>query len=151
MSLKDELKLGDGIKITKKTIIHLMFTGDYILNEINSTLKPYQLSNQQYNVLRILRGQRGKTMSLEDIQSRMIHKNSNTTRLINKLMMKEFVTREVDENNRRKVKIAISKEGLAILKELDPIIDNLESQMLNRLKNDDLEQLNQALEKLRIN
>ena len=150
MSLADELKLGKHIDVRKKTIVHLMYIGDYILNEINTALKPYQISNQQYNVLRILRGQKGNPVSLSDVQSRMIHKNSNTTRLIDKLEVKKLVKREVDTTNRRKVKIQITKEGLSTLTKLDPIIDHLEAEILKRMELKDHDVLNEYLEKIRI-
>ena len=151
MSLKDELKLGENINITKKSIVHLMFIGDYILNEVNSVLKPYQLSNQQYNVLRILRGQKGASVSLADIQSRMIHKNSNTTRLIDKLVTKRLVSKKTDPKNRRKVKIAISQAGLDVLVTLDPIIETIENQMMKHLSETEHKTLNDFLERLRLN
>lgn len=149
MKIENELKLARSIKPAKKTIIHLMFIGDYVLNEINTALKPYQLSNQQYNVMRILRGQKGKPMSLADLQSRMIHKNSNTTRLIDKLIIKKFVTRKPDEDNRRRVKINISEEGLELLKELDPKIEAVEHELMKHLTDQEHELLNAYLEKLR--
>ena len=71
-------------------------------------LKPFDLSSEQYNVLRILRGQKGKPANMSVIQERMISKNSNTTRLVDKLIVKEFVIRKICPSNKRKMEITTS-------------------------------------------
>ena len=133
----------------KKTVVHMMYTGDFVLNRINSVLKPFELTSQQYNVLRILRGQKGDAVTLSTIQERMINKNSNTTRLIDKLVRKKLVFREIDEENRRKLKIHITKEGKALLEKLDPLVDQVEELTTQNLSVSEMNTLNQLLEKIR--
>ncbi|NRA91679.1 MAG: MarR family transcriptional regulator [Psychroserpens sp.] len=112
-------------------------------------LKPYDLSIEQFNVLRILRGQKGHPINLQDVQARMVNKMSNTTRLIDKLIKKEFVKRNQCETNRRKIEIYITKQGLDILNELDLIVDTTEKDITSNLSQTELEQLNTLLKKLK--
>ncbi len=149
MSIEDDLKTNKKLNLSKKSIINLMYTGNFVLNEINKTLKPFSLTNQQYNVLRILRGQNKKKIMLSEIQERMINKNSNTTRLIDKLIEKEYVTRSINKTNRRKINIAITNKGIDFLKEIDPLIDSLEKSIIKNLKKEELLTLNEILEKTR--
>ena len=89
-----------------------------MLSMINSAeiMKPYDLSGEQYNVLRILRGQKGCPANMCIIQERMLAKNSNTTRLIDKLLLKDFVTREVCPDNRRKIEVLITTKRIRCFK-----------------------------------
>ena len=67
MTLEHVLKISSPMAPAKKTVVHMIFTGDYVLNRINTVLKPFDLTSQQYNVLRILRGQKGKPATLTTI------------------------------------------------------------------------------------
>lgn len=149
MSVEKELKINAPLNLNKKTVVHLILAGDFVHNQLNSTLKPFDITVQQFNVLRILRGQKGKAVSLSTIQERMINKQSNTTRLVDKLIKKEYVKREVNPSNRRKVSISISKNGLEFLDRIDPIIDTIEHSITQKLTKDQLILLNQLLEHLR--
>lgn len=84
-----------------------------------------------------------------DIQERMLTKNSNTTRLIDKLITKEMVIRKVCPDNRRKMEITITKKGLDILDQLDPVVENHDKIITKNLTLEELETLNKLLEKLR--
>jgi len=126
-----------------------MYTTRIIEEAITGVLKPFDISIQQYNVLRILRGQKGTPANLSTIHERMIDRSSNTTRLVDKLMKKEWVERQVCEQNRRKVEIFITKKGLDILEELDPIIKDNNNQLVSALSSDQLEGLNDLLDLLR--
>jgi len=149
MSLEEELKIKSPLGLSKKTVVQLIISGDYVQNQLNSTLKPFEITVQQFNVLRILRGQKGEAVSLSTIQERMINKQSNTTRLVDKLINKAYVNREINTSNRRKVSISISKRGLDFLKDIDPVIDNIENSITQKLTKDQLILLNQLLEHLR--
>ena len=110
--------------------------------------KAFWVTPEQYNVLRILRGSHPKPMMLADITSRMIDRNSNATRLVEKLKSKGFVNREVCETNRRQVDISITESGLNILATVDEGLD----QWLEHLKTipqSEVEKLNSVLDKLR--
>jgi DNA-binding MarR family transcriptional regulator len=99
--------------------------------------------------MRILRGQKGKPANMHVIQERMIAKTSNTTRLVDKLLIKNLVTREVCPNNRRKMEVMITHKGMELLSELDPIITAHEKKHAANLSATELETLNSLLEKFR--
>ncbi|NNC96138.1 MAG: MarR family transcriptional regulator [Chitinophagales bacterium] len=115
----------------------------------NHMFREFDLSQQQYNVLRILRGQKGKAINLMDIQHRMIHKSSNTTRLVEKLRLKGFVDRIQCENNRRKVEISITKKGLKLLENIDPLLKSTENELFQNIMAKEAKQISDLLDKLR--
>ncbi len=137
--------------VEKRTILNIMFTQNVIGEKFNEVLKTYDLSGEQFNVLRILRGQKGCPSNMSLIQERMLAKTSNTTRLVDKLLAKGLVTRKVCPDNRRKMEVGITDEGLEILKELDPKVEAHEQLFTSNLTAAELETLNNLLEKLRSN
>lgn len=149
MRIEEIIKSSVAMDDSKKVILNLMYTQTVIADKFNEILKPYDLSSEQYNVLRILRGQKGCPANMCLIQERMIAKNSNTTRLIDKLLLKELVTREVCPENRRKIEVQITQKGLDLLCELDPKVLEHEKEFSNNLSTEELEQLNSLLEKYR--
>lgn len=149
MKIEEIIKSNVTLDDTKKVILNIMYTQIVISEKFNELMKPYDLSSEQYNVLRILRGQKGKPANMSLIQERMIAKNSNTTRLIDKLLVKELVTREVCPNNRRKMEILITTKGLALLTELDPKVIDYENLLAKNLSEKELQNLNELLEKYR--
>jgi DNA-binding MarR family transcriptional regulator len=114
-------------------------------------LKPYGISIQQFNVLRILRGQKGVAANLSTVQELMVNKMSNTTRLIDKLSVKSFVERIICKENRRKIELFITKEGLTFLEEIDPIIDQAEEKMVGHLNDTEKEKMISLLKQLKFN
>lgn len=132
----------------RKTVVHLIYTANIVSDKISEALKPFDISMQQFNVLRILRGQKGKPANLCTIQERMFHKMSNTTRLVDKLIHKGLAERKVCAHNRRKVEINITYEGLHLLAVLDEIIDKLEKNITKNLTQKESMALNMLLEKL---
>ncbi|MFT7163989.1 MAG: DNA-binding MarR family transcriptional regulator [Flavobacterium sp.] len=149
MKIEDELKSSIPLKVSKKIILNVLYTQNLINEKFNVVLKPYDLSGEQYNVLRILRGQKGNPANMCLIQERMVAKTSNTTRLVDKLLLKNFVTRNVCSGNRRKIEVAITQKGLDILTELDPRVIKHENHFSMNLNSQELEQLNALLEKYR--
>ncbi len=143
--IKTNINLGD----SKKIILNIIYTQNVIGDKFNEIIKPYDLSSEQYNVLRILRGQKGCPANMCIIQERMLSKNSNTTRLIDKLLLKELVTREVCPENRRKIEVLITNKGLELLKILDPKIMEYEDLFASNLSSSEKEQLITLLEKYR--
>lgn len=135
--------------LEKKTLLNVMYTQNVISEKFNELLKPFDLSPEQFNVLRILRGQKGKPANMSMIQERMIAKTSNTTRLVDKLLLKELVLREVCPNNRRKMEITITEKGLELLLQLDPLVEAHEQSFSKNLTVAELELLNELLEKFR--
>ena len=126
---------------SKHAIISILKTSAFISEMLLSGLKPYEISEQQFNVLRILRGQKGIAANLSTVQDRMVHKMSNTTRLIDKLIQKKLVKRNVCVKNRRKIELFITEDGLDLLKKIDPISDEIEKKILSNISSQDLNSL----------
>lgn len=149
MRIEEIIKSTVALDDAKKVILNLLYTQNVINDKFSEVLKPYDLSGEQYNVLRILRGQKGCPANMCVIQERMIAKNSNTTRLIDKLLLKELVTREVCPENRRKIEVQITPKGLELLQELDPKVLDHEKIFAANLSQEEIVQLNTLLEKYR--
>jgi DNA-binding MarR family transcriptional regulator len=150
MRIEEVTKSNVIMELSQKAVLNIIYTQNNINERLIEILRPYDLSNEQYNVLRILRGQKGNPANMCLIQERMLAKTSNTTRLVDKLLLKELVTRKVCKENRRKIEVLITEKGLAILKELDPKVVNYEQNIVANLSPSELEQLNDLLEKIRI-
>jgi DNA-binding MarR family transcriptional regulator len=149
MKIEDEIKSTVSLTPAKKVILNILYTQNFVNDKFNEVIKSYDLSSEQYNVLRILRGQKGAPANMNTIQERMIAKSSNTTRLIDKLLLKELVTRKVCPDNRRKIEVTITQKGLDLLNELDPKVIEHETLFASNLNPNELEQLNTLLEKYR--
>jgi DNA-binding MarR family transcriptional regulator len=149
MKIEEVIKSNVALDDAKKVLLNLMYAQNVIGDKFNELLKPYDVSAEQYNVLRILRGQKGSAVNMCDIQERMLAKNSNTTRLIDKLLVKDYVTREICPVNRRKMEILITAKGLSFLEELEEKVKAHEQSFASNLTTDELQYLNQLLEKYR--
>jgi DNA-binding MarR family transcriptional regulator len=130
-----------------KAVVNVLFTSSWLNNKINSVLKPYGLSAEQYNVLRILKGQYPKPATLGVVQERMLEKMSNATRLVDKLIAKGMVDRRQCPANRRAVDIVITTKGLQILEEIHPKMKDMDTNL--GLCCEELQHLNFLLDKLR--
>jgi DNA-binding MarR family transcriptional regulator len=149
MKIEEVIKSSIALDDAKKVLLNLMYAQNVIVDKLNELLKPYDVSPEQYNVLRILRGQKGSPVNMRDIQERMLARNSNTTRLIDKLLVKNHVTREICPLNRRKMEILITAKGLSLLEELDAKVTAYEQTFASNLTTNELQYLNQLLEKYR--
>ncbi|SHM13619.1 MarR family winged helix-turn-helix transcriptional regulator [Flavobacterium xanthum] len=149
MKIEDILKSTVPMDNSKKIILNVLYTQNIITENFNEILKPHDISGEQYNVLRILRGQKGNPANMWTIQERMLAKTSNTTRLVDKLLLKELVTRKVCPENRRKIEVLITPKGLGVLEELDPKVIAHEQYFSKNLNLEEIDQLNHLLEKYR--
>jgi DNA-binding MarR family transcriptional regulator len=134
----------------KQVVISILETNSKVLEVLGHALKPFEISLQQFNVLRILRGQKGVAANLSTVQERMVNRMSNTTRIIDKLIDKEYVERSICKNNRRKIELFITEEGLSLLKKVDPIVDQAEAEITQTLKSSEQEQLFSLLKKMNV-
>jgi DNA-binding MarR family transcriptional regulator len=147
MDVEKIIKTEKKIPLSSRTIIHLLLVNNKLNENITHALKPFEVSLQQFNVLRILRGQQGKPANLCTLNERMVSKMSNTTRLVDKLLLKGLADRVVCEANRRKVEINITDKGRTALKKMDEVIEKTETELLQNFNEKDLEQLNILLNK----
>ncbi|MAD49784.1 MAG: MarR family transcriptional regulator [Flavobacteriales bacterium] len=133
----------------EKLMINVIYSAN-LLNLITTRLfKPFDLSLQQYNVLRILRGQKGSSIALMEIENRMLDKSSNVSRLVDKLISKDLVNRSVCSEDRRRIEILITSNGISILKEIDAILSEMNSKLKELISDDDANQTNRILDHLR--
>lgn len=147
MNVEQAIKATTEIPLQKRTIIHLTLVYNKINDEIAFALKPFEISVQQFNVLRILKGQKGKPANLSTINERMVTKMSNTTRLVDKLILKDYVQRKLCPHNRRKVEITITNNGLVLLDKLNDILNKSERKILENFNDSELKELNKLLDK----
>ena len=147
MGLEEEIKQKEFKSKQQRAYLNLIFTACHLNLEQTRFFKPYQLSTQQYNVLRILRGQNGKPITIGLIQERMLDVQSNASRLIDKLEEKKLVLRVACPKDKRQMDITITENGLEILKELDDKLNNKESSI--SLTDTEADLLNDLLNKIR--
>lgn len=148
MSLENDLQQEKFTNEYNKAAVNILFTSSWLYNINAARLKPFDITPEQFNVLRILRGSHPQPIMLADITARMIDKSSNATRLVEKLRQKNLLKREICEDNRRQVDISITDKGLNVLKK----IDSAESEWLSTLRNitkAEAMELNRILDKLR--
>ncbi|MBD3583829.1 MarR family winged helix-turn-helix transcriptional regulator [Flavobacterium selenitireducens] len=149
MTIEEVIKSSVPMSPQKRVVLNIGYTQNKLAEGIQSVLKPFDISAEQFNVLRILRGQKGKPANMSLIQERMLAKTSNTTRLVDKLLAKELVTRKICPSNRRKMEIGITSKGLELLSELDPVIVTHEHAYGQKMSVEELEQLSALLDKFR--
>ena len=146
MNVEKIIKTEKKIPLATRTIIHLMLVNNKIHEETAHALKPFDVSQEQFNVLRILKGQGDKPANLCTLNERMVTKMSNTTRLVDKLLAKGYVSRMVCKANRRKIDIRITPEGSQALEGMSDAMKNAEEALLQNFSNNELEQLNLLLD-----
>lgn len=148
MKLEDEIRQKKFLNNRNKTIVNIIFTNNWIVYNQACLLKKHNITIQQYNILRILRGQYPNPATIKLIKERMLDKMSDASRIVEKLRLKGLIDRKVCSDDRRNVDVFINKSGLKLLSEIDEKNDEIESIMSN-LSEDELIQLNNLLDKLR--
>jgi MarR family multiple gene transcriptional regulator MgrA len=148
MKLELELNQARFNTLEEKTIVNILFTAYRVNDLTSSVLSPYDLSIQQFNILRILRGRHPECATVNLLRQRMMDKNSGVSRLVEKLRKKNLITRNINEQDRRQVDIRITEKGLDLLAVLDdkmkPVFNY--ARTLNPAQ---LSQLNDLLDNLR--
>lgn len=148
MKLEDEIKQKKFGSEFHKANVNLLFTSAWLNTQHTKFFKPYGLSTQQFNILRILRGQNGQVVPLKLLTERMIDKMSNTSRLVEKLFQKKLVERSICADNRRQIDIKLTEKGLNLVNEIS---DELEKKYKNKqhITVDEAKELNRLLDKMR--
>jgi DNA-binding MarR family transcriptional regulator len=148
MSIETDIKQTKFRNAHHRMALNLLYTTNWLSNSQACLLKPYDLTPQQYNVLRILRGQYPSPVRVNDIIERMLDKMSNASRLVDKLLLKGLVKRTECPHDRRAVDVVITEAGLTILSDLDKMQESWENQ-LKRLSEQEADLLSELLDKLR--
>lgn len=128
-----------------KAMLNIIYTANWITSCQNEFFKDFGISPQQYNILRILKGA-DKPLKVQTIKDRMLERSPNATRLMDKLCAKKYIERLPSEDDRRVVKISITKEGRSLL---EAIPKNLNKDLLKNLNEKEAEQLSDLLDKMR--
>ena len=136
--------------LSKQTVITLIKVNCAVNDLLSQALKPHEVSIQQFNVLRILRGQKGVAANLSTVQERMVNRMSNTTRIIDKLIDKGFVERTICKKNRRNIELFITDKGLKMLDQIDQVVEQAEIQMTQNLSPEQQQKLVSLLKQINV-
>ncbi len=132
------MKLEEAIKQKRfespqiKAMLNIMYTANWLMGECRDVYKPFGITPQQYNVLRILRGKHPESVNPSEIKEVMLDKNPDITRLCDRLLAMGLIGRSIDNDNRRKMNIVITEQGLHMLSQIQPILTERQTQILHR-------------------
>ncbi|MCB9293841.1 MAG: MarR family transcriptional regulator [Lewinellaceae bacterium] len=149
MKIEEEIKQKKFKSVYHKAHINVLFTASWLSQNSAQLLKPYKISWQQFNILRILRGMHPEPATVKLLAGRMIDKMSNASRLVEKLKQKGYVERRVCPSDRRRVDIEITEKGLEVLDGISRVMEEGLHQKMSALTAAEAEQLNSLLDKLR--
>ena len=147
MSIEKDIQQSKFRNEYHKTVVNLIFTYNWITEKTKQFFDKGDITSQQYNILRILRGA-GKPLSTLQIRQRMLDKMSDTSRIVDRLVKKELVQKVICKTDRRLVDVTITDTGLQLLDKLDSYNEQMDA-MLSNLSEDDAKMLNQLLDKIR--
>lgn len=148
MKLEQEIRQESFRNEYHKLAVNIYYTHFWVQEHLRKQLKPYNISLQQYNILRILRGQLPKPASINLLKERMLDKSSDTSRLIERLRLKGLVKRAVSAHDRRSVDIVITQKGLDILSAIANAESTLDDAMRN-ISEEKARLLNELLDEVR--
>jgi DNA-binding MarR family transcriptional regulator len=148
MGIEKDIQQENFRSIYQKLSINLIFSNNWITEKIKAVLHEEDITHQQYNILRILRGSK-KPLSTLQIRARMLDKMSDTSRIVERLVKKELVEKKVCDTDKRLVDVIISPTGLDVLKRLDEKNEELDA-ILQNLTPKEAAQLSDLLDKMRV-
>ena len=150
MKIEQEIEQENFDSEQQRLLINIMFTGNQFTLLSSRMLKQFSLTTQQFNVLRILRGQKGNPISVKDMHGRMLDSSSNVSRLVDKLLTKNLITRITCPNDRRKVELTIPKKGLQLLSEIDVFLKVIKKRLRSAITEDEAKIASGILDKFRM-
>jgi DNA-binding MarR family transcriptional regulator len=149
MQIEKAIKQSKFNDVYQKLVVNMLFTSNWLRDGQNSLLKQYDILPQHYNVLRILKGKYPDPSSPGDIKEVMIDKGNDVTRLLDKLVHKGLVKRNLCEENRRKMDVYITEEGLKLLKDIEKPLQNFLTDIKQRITEQEAESMSSLLDKMR--
>lgn len=129
-------------------IVNVLFTYTWCIDRLKQVISPYDITTQQFNILRILRGQFPNPSTINLLRSRMLDKMSDASRIVDRLVQKDLVYKKSNDADKRAVDILISKKGLELLKRMDQEV-RISDLISSNLTDSEAEQLNVLLDKMR--
>ncbi len=148
MQIEQEIQQQQFRNDYQKATINLLFTHNWLENQLSRFFKPFNLTPQQYNILRILKGRYPNPISTAGLRDRMLDRMSDVSRIVDRLHRKGFVERRICESDKRLVDILLSPEGISVMDQLEQSVEELDK-FLYRLSPDETRQLNRLLDKIR--
>lgn len=148
MGLEEDIKQAKFKSPWQKAAINILYTQGFLAEKMRDHFAQADLTAQQFNVLRILRGSSPEPLSTLQIRERMLDKMSDTSRIVDRLVKKELVAKKTCKHDKRLVDVHITDKGLEVLKGMDKHEKNLDD-MLSGLSQEEAQQLNHLLDKVR--
>lgn len=148
MRLEDEIKQSKFKSEYHKLGVNIIYTANWISRHHEKVCKKFDITPEQFNILRILRGQHPKPATVNLLIERMLNKSSNASRLVEKLRKKDLVDRQTSETDRRACDVYITKKGLELLDELDKM-ENEWNDLISHISEQEAHTVNTLLDKLR--
>ncbi|HTE30510.1 MAG TPA: MarR family transcriptional regulator [Chryseolinea sp.] len=147
MKIEEEIKQTKFKNSHQKAVINLLYTTGWLLGRQKEIFKPFNITLQQFNMLRILRGQHPNSTSATEIKSRMLDKNSDVSRLLDRLLAKGIISKKTSVSDKRAADITLTEEGLELLRALDKKQSQIDNVLL--LNDEDAALLSDLLDKSR--
>jgi DNA-binding MarR family transcriptional regulator len=148
MGIEKDIHQSKFVSIHQKAMINLLYSYGWVIEKIKTFLATEDITHQQFNILRILRGSFPQPLSTLQIRERMLDKMSDTSRIVDRLLVKQLVKKTICPADKRLVDITITEKGQKILKKLDSEADHI-FEVMGNLSEQEAEQLNMLLDKLR--
>jgi DNA-binding MarR family transcriptional regulator len=149
MEIEKAIKQPKFSDVYQKLVVNLLFTSNWLRDAQNSLMKQYDILPQHYNVLRILKGKHPNASSPGDIKEVMIDKGNDVTRLLDKLVSKGLVKRSLCEENRRKMDVYITEEGLKLLQDIEKPLQDYLAEIKKRVTEQEAETMSALLDQMR--
>jgi DNA-binding MarR family transcriptional regulator len=148
MKIEEEIQQPKFRNVHHKVAVNLLYTAAWLKDRNKNFFKEYEITNQQFNILRILRGQLPKKISGAEIKTRMLDKNSDVCRLLDRLIVKKLVAKSQCPNDKRAADVLITETGLDLLKKIDGKMDETDLAVFHLTKTE-ATQLSDLLDKCR--
>ena len=149
MSIEQDIKQKPFKTSLEKAVVNLLYTYNWLRDNSQDIYKPFGLKMQHYNILRILKGKYPKASSPGEIKEVMLDKSPDLTRLLDKLVEKGLVDRQLCPENRRKMDVTITRQGLDLLEVLTNRQNMLFNDIATRLSENKADELSNLLDKMR--
>jgi DNA-binding MarR family transcriptional regulator len=147
MSLEKDISQQHFRNEHQKAVINLIYTFNWMNEKLNRHFDPYEITQQQFNILRILRGA-GRPLSTLQIRQRMLDKMSDSSRIVGRLIIKGLVKKAISLEDRRLVDVELTEKGSTLLQQMDGLNEAFDSVVKN-LSQEDARQINELLDKIR--
>jgi DNA-binding MarR family transcriptional regulator len=147
MKIEEEIRQPRFKSPHQKALINLIFTYNWMHNKQQEFFKPYGITPQQFNILRILKGQHPNSLSATEIKNRMLDKNSDISRLLDRLILKNLIEKKTCPSDKRASDVFISAEGILLLEKLAKQQKEMDNVLI--LSEEEAEQLSILLDKCR--